>query len=258
MQVVQSKPVMQYSQTNGTIVKTGGGKKIVVEQDSGEDEEIEETETIIKKTIIRKKAKKTYVRFEKFTASAFEEWLKNFIIAMASAFFNLYSREVHSRKFIKLELLEVSIKQFKDNCFFLNCFDSRLCLKKALAKLNRGELSFHKSKVLTGIQCSKSGVIISQLVLSPSRRPSTRTRNSSKLQAYIRCTWHKTSKWLTKLPSRVFAWRGTATRLKHLTVSLTVTSWSARTQCFRISLTERLTSFYERVLLDPSNRVRMH
>lgn len=66
MQVVQSKPIMQYSQTNGTLIKTGGGKKVIVEADSGEDEEIEETQTIIKKTIIRKKGKKTYVRFRKF------------------------------------------------------------------------------------------------------------------------------------------------------------------------------------------------
>lgn len=57
---------MQYSQSNGTLVKKTGGKRIVVEADDGEDEEIEETETIIKKTIIRKKGKKTYVRFEKF------------------------------------------------------------------------------------------------------------------------------------------------------------------------------------------------
>lgn len=71
MQVVQSKPVMHYSQTNGTMIKTGGSKKIIVEQDSGEDEEIEETQTIIKKTIIRKKGKKTYVRFEKFMAKCF-------------------------------------------------------------------------------------------------------------------------------------------------------------------------------------------
>lgn len=66
MQVVQSKPIMQYSQTNGTLIKKGGGKKIVVEQDSGEDEEIEEIQTIITKKITRKKGKKTYVRFEKF------------------------------------------------------------------------------------------------------------------------------------------------------------------------------------------------
>ena len=66
MQVVQSKPSMQYSQTNGTLVKKSGGKRVVVESNDGEDEEIEETETIIKKTIIRKKGKKTYVRFEKF------------------------------------------------------------------------------------------------------------------------------------------------------------------------------------------------
>lgn len=57
---------MQYSQTNGTLIKKGGGKKIVVEQDSGEDEEIEEIQTIITKKITRKKGKKTYVRFEKF------------------------------------------------------------------------------------------------------------------------------------------------------------------------------------------------
>lgn len=64
MQVVQSKPITSYSQTNGTLVKkSSGAKKVVVETDSGEDEEIEETQTIIKKTIIRKKGKKTYVRF---------------------------------------------------------------------------------------------------------------------------------------------------------------------------------------------------
>lgn len=65
MKIVQSKPVTSYSQTNGTLVKKSGGKKVIVEADSGEDEEIEETQTIIKKTIIRKKGKKTYVRFEK-------------------------------------------------------------------------------------------------------------------------------------------------------------------------------------------------
>jgi hypothetical protein len=47
------------------LVKKSGGTKVIVEADSGEDEEIEETQTIIKKTIIRKKGKKTYVRFEK-------------------------------------------------------------------------------------------------------------------------------------------------------------------------------------------------
>jgi hypothetical protein len=65
MQVVQSKPVLSYSQTNGTLVKKSGGRKVIVEGDSGEDEEIEKTQTIIKKTIIRKKGKKTYVRFGK-------------------------------------------------------------------------------------------------------------------------------------------------------------------------------------------------
>jgi hypothetical protein len=63
-QVIQSKPMTSYSQTNGTLVKKSGGKKVVVEADSGEEEEIEET--IITKTIIRKKAKKTYVRFKNF------------------------------------------------------------------------------------------------------------------------------------------------------------------------------------------------
>lgn len=68
MQVIQSKPVTQYSQTNGTMIKKSGGQRIVEVLDSGEDEEIEETQTIIKKTITRKKGgKKTYVRFEKFT-----------------------------------------------------------------------------------------------------------------------------------------------------------------------------------------------
>lgn len=60
MSVVQSKPVTSFSQTNGTLIKTSGGKRIVQVEDSGEDEEIEETETIIKKTIIRKKGKKKY------------------------------------------------------------------------------------------------------------------------------------------------------------------------------------------------------
>jgi hypothetical protein len=66
MQVIQSKPIMQYSQTNGTLMRKTGGKIIVQEADSGEDETIEETQTIIKKTIVRKKGKKTYVRFWKF------------------------------------------------------------------------------------------------------------------------------------------------------------------------------------------------
>lgn len=64
--VIQSKPVTQYSQTNGSMIKKSGGRRVVEVSNSGEDEEIEETETIIKKTIIRKKGKKTYVRFEKF------------------------------------------------------------------------------------------------------------------------------------------------------------------------------------------------
>lgn len=64
MTVVTSAPVVQYHQSNGTLTKTGGSsrKYIVEEGDSGEDEEIEETETIIKKTIIRKKGKRKYVR----------------------------------------------------------------------------------------------------------------------------------------------------------------------------------------------------
>lgn len=68
MQVVQGKPITQYSsQTNGTMIKKSGGKTIVVEADEGDEEEIEETQTIIKKTIIRRKGKnRTYVRFEKF------------------------------------------------------------------------------------------------------------------------------------------------------------------------------------------------
>jgi hypothetical protein len=57
---------MQYSQTNGTLIKKKGGNWIAEVVDSGEDETIEETQTIIKKTIIKKKGKKTYVRFVKF------------------------------------------------------------------------------------------------------------------------------------------------------------------------------------------------
>ena len=66
MQVVHSKPQTSFSQTNGTIIKTGGGKRIIqVEPDSDEDE-IEETETIIKKTIRKKKKKKYLVSFQTF------------------------------------------------------------------------------------------------------------------------------------------------------------------------------------------------
>jgi hypothetical protein len=85
MQVIQSKPITSYSQTNGTLVKKSGGKKVVVEPDSGEDEEIEETQTIIKKTIIRKKGKKTYVRFWKFKNEVlgWESALEKFVIVFA-------------------------------------------------------------------------------------------------------------------------------------------------------------------------------
>jgi hypothetical protein len=61
MQVIQSQPSIQYSQSNGTLQKKSGSGRRLVESD-GDDEEIEETETIIKKTIIRKKGKKSYVR----------------------------------------------------------------------------------------------------------------------------------------------------------------------------------------------------
>lgn len=66
MQVTQSKPITSYTQTNGTMVKKSGAKQYTVETDGDEDEVIEETQTIIKKTITRKKGKKTYVRFWKF------------------------------------------------------------------------------------------------------------------------------------------------------------------------------------------------
>lgn len=64
MTVVTSAPVIQFHQSNGTLMKSGGSsrKYIIEEGDSGEDEEIEETQTIIKKTIIRKKGKRKYVR----------------------------------------------------------------------------------------------------------------------------------------------------------------------------------------------------
>lgn len=145
MQVVQSKPVMQYSQTNGSLIKTGSGKKIVVEQDDGEDEEIEETETIIKKTIIRKKGKKTYVRFEKFILKYIREMVgklchchgQRLLLHIASSF-----RRV--RKIPKSSIV----------------FHGYVLEEKALVKLDRGEISLHKSKVLNVIQCNKSGVII--------------------------------------------------------------------------------------------------
>jgi L-fucose mutarotase/ribose pyranase (RbsD/FucU family) len=80
MRVIQGQEQLQYSQTNGSLIKkSGGGKKVVVESDSGEDEEIEETQTIIKKTIIRKKGKKTYVRILERKVYR-ENALENFVI----------------------------------------------------------------------------------------------------------------------------------------------------------------------------------
>lgn len=68
MQVIQSKPVENYSQTNGTIIRKSGRNKVVVQQEEdGEDEEEVVEQTIITKKTIRKKGgKKTYVRFGKF------------------------------------------------------------------------------------------------------------------------------------------------------------------------------------------------
>lgn len=61
MTVVTSKPVTSWNQTGGSITKTGGSRRVVQVPDSGEDEEIEETETIITKKTIRKKVKSKQV-----------------------------------------------------------------------------------------------------------------------------------------------------------------------------------------------------
>lgn len=81
MKIVQSEPSVQYSQSNGTIVKKSGGGRRLVEV-PGEDETIEETETIIKKTIIKKKGK-SYVRCWKFSE---ENALEKFAIVELDAY----------------------------------------------------------------------------------------------------------------------------------------------------------------------------
>lgn len=65
--MIQGEPsqTFQYGQSNGTMIKKTGGRKMVTktyEVDGGEDEEEEIEETIIKKTkIIKKKKQKSTV-----------------------------------------------------------------------------------------------------------------------------------------------------------------------------------------------------
>lgn len=61
MSVVTSKPVTSWNQTSGSMIKTGGSRRVIEVPDEGEDEEIEETETIITKKTIRKKVKSKQV-----------------------------------------------------------------------------------------------------------------------------------------------------------------------------------------------------
>lgn len=67
MSVVTSKPVTSYNQTSGSIIKTGGSRRVIEVPDEGEDEEIEETETIITKKTIRKKVKSKQVYVSGFS-----------------------------------------------------------------------------------------------------------------------------------------------------------------------------------------------